>query len=356
MEQPQNLRSLFADAKAEKTALEARPDSNTDAYRSDVSATIAKLEECQRQVGLLSLFSSNEPLEDISTTDIQYLTVEYLIADLLQRTYSSDRESSLKRALGQYERFLGRLDDYDILNDKDKKLYERYAANPTTFSLTTTNDAATRRELKINRFKEEKELKQKLEYFSNNQSRLQTDEEDVRKLYLADINLYIHQAFQSVDLLSQELTMLSNFRRAAPNPSQSLQDDSRRRGETNDANYSERLDRPVAELLRGGKFGPILSKEGKPMQPFTLLDRRTQLQQGVFRSGHNLPTMTIDEYLAEEHRRGNVIEGGGEQSGIKPEVDEDDYELADQETMKAREWDEFKEANPRGSGNTLNRG
>lgn len=72
MEQPQNLRSLFAEAKAEKSALEARPDSNTDAYRSDVNATIAKLEECQRQVGLLSLFSSNEPLEDISTTDIQY--------------------------------------------------------------------------------------------------------------------------------------------------------------------------------------------------------------------------------------------------------------------------------------------
>lgn len=92
------------------------------------------------------------------------------------------------------------------------------------------------------------------------------------------------------------------------------------------------------------------------MQPFTLLDRRTQLQQGVFRSGHNLPTMTIDEYLEEEKRRGNVIEGGGEKSGMKPEVDEDDMDLADEETMKARAWDEYKEANPRGSGNTLNRG
>ncbi|GAQ44250.1 hypothetical protein AtubIFM55763_011538 [Aspergillus tubingensis] len=356
MEQPQNLRSLFAEAKAEKSALEARPDSNTDAYRSDVNATIAKLEECQRQVGLLSLFSSNEPLEDISTTDIQYLTVEYHLADLLQRTYSSDREALLRRALGQYERFLARLDDYDVLNEKDKKLFERYTSNPTSFSLTTTNDAATRREVKINRFKEEKELKQKLEYFANNQSRLQSDEEDVRKLYLAEINLYIHQSFQSLDLLSQELTMLSTIRSAPPNPAESLQDDPRRRNQASESSYSERLDRPIAELLRGGKFGPILSKEGKPMQPFTLLDRRTQLQQGVFRSGHNLPTMTIDEYLEEEKRRGNVIEGGGEKSGIKPEVDEDDMDLADEETMKARAWDEYKEANPRGSGNTLNRG
>lgn len=66
--------------------------------------------------------------------------------------------------------------------------------------------------------------------------------------------------------------------------------------------------------------------------------------------------MTIDEYLAEEKRRGGIIEGGGEQSGLRPEVDEDNFSKADEETVKAREWDEFKEANPRGSGNTLNRG
>ena len=36
-----------------------------------------------------------------------------------------------------------------------------------------------------------------------------------------------------------------------------------------------------------------------------------------------------------------------EKSGEKPEVDEDDYEQADRETVKAREWDEFKEQNPR---------
>jgi len=66
--------------------------------------------------------------------------------------------------------------------------------------------------------------------------------------------------------------------------------------------------------------------------------------------------MTIDEYLEEEKRRGGIIEGGGEQSGIRLEPDEDNLEKADAETMKARAWDEFKEENPKGSGNTLNRG
>lgn len=71
MDQPQSLRSLFASAKDEKTALESRADSNTDAYRDDIKATIAKFHECQRQVGILSLFSANETLDDVSTVDIQ---------------------------------------------------------------------------------------------------------------------------------------------------------------------------------------------------------------------------------------------------------------------------------------------
>lgn len=75
MEQPQTLRSLFTDARREKTALETRNDTNTDTYRSDVNATIAKFEECQRLVGALSMFSSNEMLEDISTSDLPYGTV-----------------------------------------------------------------------------------------------------------------------------------------------------------------------------------------------------------------------------------------------------------------------------------------
>lgn len=100
---------------------------------------------------------------ELTFASIRYLTVAYHLADLLQRSYSSDRESSLRRALAQYERFLARLDDYELLNDNDKKLYERYTANPSSFSLTLGNDAAARREIKIARFKEEKELKQRLE-------------------------------------------------------------------------------------------------------------------------------------------------------------------------------------------------
>lgn len=193
-----------------------------------------------------------------------------------------------------------------------------------------------------------------VKYLARNEARLQSDDDDTRQLYLAELQLYIHQTFQSLDLLMQELSMLSAMRNAPP-PSQPPPDDPRQRSNLGGSNYSDRLDPSLAQLLNGGRNGPLLNKKGKPIQPFTLLDRRSQLQQGVFRSGHNLPTMTIDEYLEEEKRRGNIIQGG-EQSGVQPEIDEDDLDKADEETMKARAWDEYVEANPKGSGNTLNRG
>ncbi|KAJ5194747.1 uncharacterized protein N7498_008185 [Penicillium cinerascens] len=354
MEETQSLRSLFQSARNDKTALESRGDTNTEAYRVAVNATIAKFRECQRQISILSLFSSNESLDDVSTGDIPYMTLEHHLAELVQRGPTSDREAVLRQALEQYETFLTRLDEYELMSGGDKKLLEHYMANPSTFTLAPMNDAAARRDVKVKRFREEKELKQKLEYLARNEARLQSDDDDTRRLYLAELQLYIHQTFQSIDLLMQELSMLSAMKNAPP-PPQPQPEDARQRSGLGGANYSDRLDPSISQLLGRGRNGPILNGKGKPMQPFTLLDRRTQLQQGVFRSGHNLPTMTIDEYLEEEHRRGNVLQGG-EQSGIQPEIDEDDLDKADEETMKARAWDEYLEANPKGSGNTLNRG
>ena len=183
---------------------------------------------------------------------------------------------------------------------------------------------------------------------------LQGDDTAVRELYLAEIELSIHHTFHALDIIVQEMKILALLP-VPPTPgSEPKELDYRERNGNATDTYSERLDSPT--ILNRGKAGPILSKEGKPLQPFTLLNTRQQLQAGIFKPGHNLPTMTIDEYLDEEKRRGGMIDGGGEVSNGSRITDEDNIENADQETMKAREWDEFVEANPKGSGNTLNRG
>lgn len=179
----------------------------------------------------------------------------------------------------------------------------------------------------------------------------------MRTLHLTNISLSTHRAFADLESIAQELDIL---KLAPPPPSpgarpqNSVADERTCDRERN--SYSERLDTNLSSLLAGSPGGPILSKSGRPLRPFTLLDSRSRLQQGVFRPDHNLPTMTIDEYLEEEKKRGGIIEGGGEASGRRPEVDEDDYDVADAATYKARGFDEFAEDNPRGSGNTMNMG
>lgn len=174
----------------------------------------------------------------------------------------------------------------------------------------------------------------------------------VRDLHLTNLAFMVHQTFASLESMAQELHIISLAPPAPPQGQDQQAPDARQDGRGKDG-YSERLDGQYAGLKYSG---PILSSDGKPMRPFTLLDSRQSVKKGVFRPDHNLPTMTIDEYLEEEKRRGGIIEGGGPQSGIQPEPNEDDLDAADAETMKQRAWDEYVEANPKGSGNTLNRG
>ncbi|ODH44997.1 hypothetical protein ACO22_00475 [Paracoccidioides brasiliensis] len=348
----QTLSSLFSRAKSHKKALDTA-SSESIIQLSDV---IAEFEECQRRIAHLSLFSGNESLEDITTGDLQYLTVDYILADLLQKSYSADRIKSLQRSRDEYEKYLECLDQYGLLSPNDKRLHESYTDNPASFTLAPLNDAAKRRDIKVSRFREEKELKQLLEHLSQNQNGMQHDEDLVRQLYLAEIKLYTHQTFQALDMLSQELSMLTGAQSARPSAHPVYDHDARKRDRSDKSGFPERLDVGLGQNTRGGGTGPLLSKSGVPLQPFVLTSKRTELQKGVFRPGHSLPTMSIDEYLEEERRRGGIIEGGGEQSGQPKEIDEDDLEKADEETMKARAWDEFTEDNPRGSGNTLNRG
>ncbi|KAF5844992.1 hypothetical protein GGP41_001078 [Bipolaris sorokiniana] len=354
-EEPLSLRGLFSKAEKAREELSSSYEPNSPTFQEKLGATIATYEECIKIAEQVSLFSPNESLEDISSTDLQYLAINYHLAELVQRISNTDvslRKSNLLRARGYYERFLKLLDSYDMLGKADTKLLEAYNENKNSFSTANTRDASARRDAKIARFKEEKELKRKLEYLRQNPKLAEQDEQVVRDLHLTDLAFMIHQTFASLESMAQELHIIS-LAPPAPPPGQDQQAPDARQDSRGKDGYSERLDGQYAGLRYSG---PILSSDGKPMRPFTLLDSRQSLKKGVFRPDHNLPTMTIDEYLEEERKRGGIIEGGGPQSGIQPEPNEDDLDAADAETMKQRAWDEYVEANPKGSGNTLNRG
>lgn len=115
---------------------------------------------------------------------------------------------------------------------------------------------------------------------------------------------------------------------------------------------------------------PLLSESGRPLRPFTIIPnqaKREQLKSEVFRPSHRLPTMSIDEYLAEEARRGNIVQGKGQTPDTATpreqrteRAEHDGTRAAEEAEEEARQeaihWDAFKDTHRRGEGNTMNRG
>ncbi|KIV87405.1 hypothetical protein PV11_02953 [Exophiala sideris] len=347
-----SLKELYNDAKTHQDGLDSL-DPRSSAFKTTLQSIIDNLQRCQELVQQLSLFSTNEEVEDISTQDLQYLLVDYELAETKTRAYDNDRQSSLRESSRLLEGFLSRVDQYGLLEGSDRKLYERFIDQRSSFRIVSSTNPEDKRKIKIARFQQEKSLKQKLEYLRNESQKINIDDETIRHLHLAEIALAVNQAFSSLDMINQELEIVSHMRQAEPAQAGPPPD---QRAPARSNGYSERLDGPTTMGGLGRRGGPLLSPSGKPLQPFTLTDKRTQLRQGVFRPDHSLPTMSIDEYLEEERRRGGIIDGGGNANAPQPEADEDNLEQVDAATMKARDWDEFVEANPKGAGNTLNRG
>jgi len=136
------------------------------------------------------------------------------------------------------------------------------------------------------------------------------EQPDRRGVTLLLLRLLHTLTLASLASIRMELDILAS----APTSSQTAgpsQDPRQRRTEAEDTTW--RLDRAPGQA----KPRELISGGGRVLRPFTILPStaamsdRERVRSEVFRSDHRLPTMTIDEYLQEEQRRGNIITGGG---------------------------------------------
>ncbi|KAG2020124.1 serine/threonine protein phosphatase PP2A-associated protein, variant 2 [Coprinopsis cinerea AmutBmut pab1-1] len=289
--------------------------------------------------------------------------------------------------------FISLLETYEIVPETERELYSKKA--------NEVRDPARLRELKINQFKKEKELKGRIEALRKRQSQkapetdsFQSDfdliasllptaaqpkeekeldpetDEILRETTLIVLRLLYAQAQTQTEMLEREIEML---KMAPPSPiltAEAMSQDDRIKMRQEEAALW-RLDAPRPTGGPDGK-GPLLDSSGKVLRPFTILPsdagERARLQATVFGPDHNLPTMTVDEYLKIEQERGNIITGGGPASENKPTSKEElalaaemdgtaEGELkAEEKRQKDEKWARFTDANPRGAGNTMNRG
>ncbi|KAF8205785.1 TAP42-like protein [Mycena galopus ATCC 62051] len=359
-----------------------------------ILSSLADLKSLSSRILGLSLFSPNEILEDISTRDLIYLLVPYALAEVQGRVRSEgpgndERIAFLTQSQKYLNTFISNLENYEIIPESERTLH---AQDPSKIK-----DASSRRELKIKQYQREKDLRARIETIRKRRGQLPADgemesdfdlivsllpkksesedeEEDsesediLRETTLLLLRLCYAQAEAQLLSLSQELELLQNAPRMPPPPTSRPEDDRRGKERATEGDMWK-LDAPLGGP--DGK-GPLLDPTGKPLRPFTILPSgssdRARMAAQVFGPGHRLPTMSIDEYLQIEQERGNILTGGGpgsenaltesEQLAVDAEMDgsKDGAEKEEMKRLKDEKWAQFTDENPRGAGNTMNRG
>lgn len=70
-EEPKSIRELYRTAERLRNDLSNSPDSNNPAFQETLSTAIATYESCLNLSEQVSLFSPNETLDDVSSSDLQ---------------------------------------------------------------------------------------------------------------------------------------------------------------------------------------------------------------------------------------------------------------------------------------------
>lgn len=349
-------------------------------FQDQLNENIYKLINLRNKVfNELALFSGNETLDDLTTSSINFLSINYYLGLLSSKKQSVGGKSTsllesnklkilfLQRSIQLYMQYLNMLDNYGILDKFLSSTIETFndPMNPILGELykqskssTDINNAYLKRQQKIEMNRQttsiEKKIKQLEDQYKINKGVSDedfsaTDEEMYRNLLIMRLKLLSYNAFNEIEQILYEIELLHNFVKMAP--VENTQPNKENRNTTEDpTGFTEKL-----EIFNK----PILSKSGKVLRTFTLTNKRQQLRDKVKGYGQYGPTMTVEEFLQHEFESGRVLQGGKDElirEQQEKEDNEDNYEYNDRETYKAREWDEFKENNPRGSGNTMNRG
>ncbi|GAA6029410.1 hypothetical protein JCM8097_003664 [Rhodosporidiobolus ruineniae] len=407
---------------SDKVTQAASPNDPT--IQALLTSTLSDLTLANKLINHLGVLSPNETLDDISTRDLRCLLVDALqghLCTLVRTTGGEDRLNWLKRAKSHFTTYLKQVEQYEVVPPAKRDALAGPAASVT--------DPARRRAGKIAQFKMEREIKETLEELRTRRRRtrirstapssssssssstpappadaaeddvdfLSSDDDSTtdvaRPLLINLLTLHYLRAHAELSSLEQELELLEHGMKMSeipsPSPHPTLHglakaaiggdagEDARESDRRREKDAEEEETRWRLDKLSVQDSSPLLSPEGKVLRPFTILPSNTaggplstrlRLQSEVFRPSHRLPTMSIDEYLAIEEERGNVLQGGGpstsegvEQARAEERAEEEDdtvrgYAQEEAKLRKEREFDDWKDSHRKGEGNMHNRG
>ncbi|KAM6151766.1 immunoglobulin-binding protein 1 [Rhynchocyon petersi] len=290
------------------------------------------LEKVSEMIAQLDLFSRNEDLEEIASTDLKYLLVPALQGALaMKQVNTSKRLDHLQWAREHFINYLTQCHHYHVAEFALPNTKNNSTENNTASSSMTHPNLvamASQRQAKIERYKQKKEIENRLSALKSAVEGGQADDECVREYYLLHLRRWIRISLEEIESIDQEIKILRE----------------RESSKEASTSHSSRQERP-------------------PMKPFILT--RDVAQAKVLGAGYpSLATMTVNDWYDQRRKYGalpdqEITKTTSEfNKAAQQQEDQEQKEEADDESTlhRAREWDEWKDTHPRGYGNRQNMG
>lgn len=304
--------------------------------QNNVKRAMALLEKATMLVSMADIFSENETADEIPTNNLQYLLLPALLGSLSLKLTSGDRKDIVNCADTYFKDFLKRCNQYGLSNYhfKSEENSEKALENKNRTEFDVIASQVNTRASKIQKFREQKEMKARLEDLKRNVDNEHCDEEIKRDYFITMIKLFVHEAEDELSSIETEKEILEHMSKL------------------------NKDDKP--------KKGP----QPKPLRPIIIT--RDAVQKAVFGAGYpSLPTMTVDEFYEQRVKEGIFPDPHKPQAGNslqqralfgkqedereeeekERKVESDDPELLE----RMRNMDEYKDEHRRGWGNRMNR-
>uniref|UniRef100_A0A8C6SKA4 Immunoglobulin (CD79A) binding protein 1 n=1 Tax=Neogobius melanostomus TaxID=47308 RepID=A0A8C6SKA4_9GOBI len=330
---PPKLSDLFDQGWSALERLESTQEPQASVgVQERLQRTIRALESASRRVAQLELFSRNEELEEVCTSEIKYLLLPALLGALtLKQTSRERRLDTVQTARDYFMDYLQRCKNYNVSQFRMPQSCEESEEERPAAGLGQPNlvAMAARRQAKIERYRQKKELESQLEAVKRAMDSGTADEDTTRRFYLLQLRRWISLSLEEVESIDQELPILRNM-----------------------------------DVLQ--KSAPAARPSRPPMKPFILT--RDAVQAQVFGAGYpSLATMTVDQWYSQHQRHGMLpdqgiprrvaVEEDRDAAEVHEEEKERQVEKDDEESLlKARSWDDYKDTHHRGYGNRHNMG
>ncbi|NWI58541.1 IGBP1 protein, partial [Calyptomena viridis] len=312
------------------------PSSGAAAVQDKVRQGLDALQRATAMVAQLELFSENEELEEIASADLKFLVLPALLGALtLKQVDMGRRLEHLESAREHFLRFLKLCRNYGLGTFQlppGAPGGEEGAGNPRdpAGAQPSLVAMAMGRKAKIERYKQKKELENKVASMRSLVESGAADEEQLREFYVLQIQKWISTSLEEIESIDQEMVILRS--------------------------------RDVARQAPAAPHGPARPTRA-PVRPFILT--RDAAQARVFGAGYpGLPTMTVDDWYEQRRRQGIVsgqsvpqrVPGVSDEELQKQQQEKKEEEDDEEALQKARNWDDWKDTHPRGYGNRHNMG